>query len=224
MISVVIPALNEEHSLPETIRHVMAQDGAFEVIVVDGGSIDATVKLAAAAAVTRIVHARTGRATQMNAGAAAARGEWLLFLHADTWLPEGALAAIRASHPACRSGGFRHRFRPLDWRLALVSWVDNLRCRHTSIIYGDQALFVRRSEFTRLGGFDESATLEDVAFCERLRQTARPVLLDLVVQTDSRKFLRLGVWRSLARIATILTRHELGLRVSRSDAFFEDVR
>ena len=121
----------------------------------------------------------------MNTGAGVARGEWLLFLHADTLLPDGALEAIAALPDDIQAGGFRHRFSGDDWRLRLISWMHNVRCRWTHVFYGDQALFVRRALFERLGGFPEQALMEDVAFCEKLVHATRPRLLQTCVVTDA---------------------------------------
>ncbi len=162
----------------------------------------------------------------MNAGAGIARGEWLLFLHADTLLPKGALLRINAltENTSCQAGGFRHRFSGKDWRLGLISWLDNVRSRVTHIIYGDQAMFVRRALFERLGGFPEDQPfLEDIRFCEGLKHVTRPVLLEACVITDSRKFEQMGIWRSTARCALILACHLLGLPIA-GRAFFADVR
>ena len=114
------------------------------------------------------------------------------------------------------AGAFRHRFVPQDWRLGLVSWGNNLRCRisriyFSRIYFGDQALFVQRALFEHLGGFPRVAALEDVIFCERLRRHTRAVLLPQAVTTDARRFLHHGVWRSTWRALAILARHRLGL-------------
>ena len=212
--------------LKGTLRHVLSQDGPIEVIVADGGSSDRTVAIAADFPTIRLVRARRGRASQMNAGAKLAAGEWLLFLHADTRLPEDGLAAIRQLTPdnALEAGGFHHRFSGGDWRLRFVSWLDNWRCRKTSVMFGDQALFVRRSVFEDLGGFPSVDALEDVVFCELLKRRRTPILLDFEVVTNARKFKQMGVWRSLARCAVILSRHELGLPLSTNEPFFQDVR
>jgi len=223
MISVIIPVYNEERALPATLANVFAQGGAYEVIVVDGGSADCTRAVVAADPRVRVIAAPKGRAPQMNAGARAARGEWLLFLHADTLLPDGALAAIAALPESVHAGGFRHRFAGDDWRLRLISWADNLRCHWTRVFYGDQALFVRRALFGRLDGFPEDRPLEDVVFGERLRKATRPRLLNLHVTTDARKFSQMGVWKSLGRVALILTCHELRLPIP-ARRFFSDIR
>ncbi|WP_447977470.1 TIGR04283 family arsenosugar biosynthesis glycosyltransferase [Candidatus Nitrospira bockiana] len=225
MISVIIPALDEERVLPATLRHLFAQQGEYEVILVDGGSTDRTRSITEGYAEIRLVTAPKGRASQMNAGARLARGHWLLFLHADTFLPAGALARLNAleDDPAVQAGGFHHGFSGDDWRLRLISRLDNFRCRHSRIIYGDQALFVRRALFERLGGFPEQPILEDVAFCERLVRVVQPILLSPPVVTDARKFLKMGIWRSLARVLLIILHVQFRLPVL-PRAFFQDIR
>ena len=225
MISVIIPVLNEEKALPATLNALRQQPGAFETIAVDGGSTDRTREILARYPWVKVTSARKGRASQMNSGACSATGEWLVFLHADTRLPDGALARLRAwyNRPDIKAGGFWHRFSGDRPSLRLISWIDNWRCRHSRIIYGDQAMFIRRDLFMTLGGFSERATMEDVEFCERLNQVTKPELVREAVITSSRKFEQMGVWRSFLRVALILIRHELGMVVHRG-RFFTDVR
>jgi rSAM/selenodomain-associated transferase 2 len=225
MISIVIPTYNEEKVLPMTLDHLLAQSGDYEVLVVDGGSTDRTRDIAANKPNVRLMTAPKGRASQMNAGATQATGEWLLFLHADTQLPEGALARLNAmeADKAIQAGGFWHRFSGHDWRLRLISYLDNFRCRHSRIIYGDQALFVRRTLFERLGGFPNQPILEDVALGQKLVRVTLPVLLQPPVITDSRKFVTMGVWRSLARALLIILHVEFRLPFL-PRVFFQDVR
>jgi rSAM/selenodomain-associated transferase 2 len=225
MISVVIPAYDEERALPQTLRRLFSQPGDFEVILVDGGSSDATRRIGLDHPRVQLLDAPKGRASQMNAGAEKALGEWLLFLHADTLLPQDGLARIFELPEEVMAGGFRHRFSGRGFGLWLVSLVDNIRCSRSRIIFGDQAMFIRRSLFSRLGGFPDVERLEDVLFCEQLVKHAKPVLLDQVVVTDSRKFVQHGVWRSLMRVAIILLCVSLGRRIpADSLRFFEDVR
>ena len=225
MISIVIPAYDEELALPETLQRLFSQPGDFEVILVDGGSSDATRHIGLNHPDVQLLDAPKGRASQMNAGAARARGEWLLFLHADTLLPKDGLAHIGELPKEVTVGGFRHRFSGRGFGLWLVSLVDNIRCSRSRIIFGDQAMFIRRSLFARLGGFPEVERLEDVLFCEELVKHAKPVLLDQEVVTDSRKFVQHGVWRSLMRVAIILLCVNLGRKIpADSLQFFEDVR
>jgi rSAM/selenodomain-associated transferase 2 len=223
MISVVIPALDEEAALPATLRALLAQPGAGEVIVVDGGSSDRTREIAASFPGVRVIGAPRGRARQMNAGARLATGTWLLFLHADTRLPEAALAQIAALAADVQAGGFRHRFSGDDWRLRLVSRIDNFRCERTRVFYGDQAPFVRRELFWRLGGYPDTPILEDVEFGERLAAVTRPTLMRDAAVTDARKFLRMGVFRSFGRCLLILACRQLRLPIP-ARVFFSDVR
>jgi glycosyltransferase involved in cell wall biosynthesis len=173
MVSVVVPAYNEEQALPHTLNALLRQEGTYEVILVDGGSSDRTRAIAESFGFVhlagqherppcyRLLTANKGRASQMNAGAGAARGEWLLFLHADTVLPAGAIQRLNEMqlNVAVQAGGFMHRFSGNDWRLKLISWLDNVRCRCSRIIYGDQALFVRGSLFENIGGFPNQPIL-----------------------------------------------------------------
>ncbi len=237
MISVIMPAYNEERALPNTLRALFTQQGDYEVVVVDGGSTDGTMNVLKEFGfipdashrtfhVSRFTfHAPKGRASQMNAGAKQATGEWLLFLHADTVLPSGAVQRLNEmeADQTIQAGGFMHQFSGDDWRLKLISFLDNFRCIRSRIIYGDQALFVRRTLFEQLGGFPNRPILEDVAFCEKLIKITKPLLLSPSVVTDARKFLKMGVWRSFLRVLLIILHVEFRLPVL-PRAFFQDVR
>ena len=225
MISVIIPAYNEEETLPTTLQHLLKMSGRYEVLVVDGGSRDSTVQVASQHTRVQVVSAPKGRASQMNAGAKQAQGEWLLFLHADTCLPEDALTRLNGLEMDARveAGGFLHRFSGSDWRLRMISALDNFRSARSRVIYGDQALFVRRALFERLGGFPEVPILEDVAFCQKLLCVTTPVLLAPPVVTDARKFIKMGLWRSFARVLLIILHVEFGLPVL-PRVFFQDIR
>jgi rSAM/selenodomain-associated transferase 2 len=237
VISVIMPAYNEERALPNTLRALFTQQGDFEVIVVDGGSTDLTCAVLAEFSFSEYplpltphpsrlrLTAPKGRASQMNAGAKQATGEWLLFLHADTVLPSGAVQRLNEmeADQTIQAGGFMHQFSGDDWRLKLISFLDNFRCIRSRIIYGDQALFVRRTLFEQLGGFPNRPILEDVAFCERLIAVTTPLLLSPSVVTDARKFLKMGIWRSFLRVLLIILHVEFRLPVL-PRAFFHDVR
>ena len=225
MISVIIPTLNEQRALPATLAGLARQCAEHEVIVADGGSEDETREIVRSHAGITFFTAPKGRASQMNAGAARARGDWLLFLHADTLLPEDALTLIENAPLHVEAGGFRHRFSGPGWPLRLVSLIDNIRCTSTKVVYGDQAMFIRRSLFHAMGGFPPTSILEDVYFCEALVKQTTPVILDREVVTDSRKFEQMGVWQSFLRCSVILVCVSFHWRIPRGGmAFFSDVR
>lgn len=215
MISIIIPTLNEERAIPDTLDNVLSQSGEFEVIVVDGGSSDRTVDLLTRRSEhddrLQIVVAPKGRASQMNVGAARARGEWLVFLHADTLLPIDAISTLGALPAGTEAGGFRHRFSGAGWGLRVVSWLHNVRCRCTKVVYGDQVLFILRTLFSQVGGFPNVPILEDILLGEKLVKLTRPIILDDCVITDSRKFEKEGVWLSLWRVVLIQLSHVFGL-------------
>mgnify|MGYP001820591039 CR=1 FL=1 len=225
MVSVIIPTYNEEKALPATLEALFRQRGAYEVIVVDGGSSDRTRDIAEAEPRLRFESAPKGRAVQMNAAARLARGDWLLFLHAETLLPESAICRLNRLEGVAtyQAGGFRHSFSEADWRLNMISRLDNIRAGLTGIIYGDQAMFVRRQLFEHMGGFPEKPVLEDLLLCKKLKRVARPVLLDHYVVTGSRKFVQMGIWSSFARCLLILLCHILHLPFF-PQRFFTNIR
>lgn len=224
MISVIIPAYNEAKALPGTLQSLYTQPGCFEVLLVDGGSRDETVQIAEAYPGLRTLRAPKGRASQMNAGAVVARGDWLLFLHADTLLPPNALQMIAHLPGDAGAGGFRHRFSGRGAGLKLVSWLHNFRCRQSGVIYGDQALFVRKTLFESLGGFP-AGDMEDLYFGEILRTCTRPVILDSCVTTASRKFEQQGVWVTFLRVLVLIASAQFGFRQPEfARTFFKDAR
>jgi rSAM/selenodomain-associated transferase 2 len=192
-ISVVIPSLNEE----ATIRAAVASAGlgATEVIVVDGGSTDATVAQAKAAGV-RVVVGPRGRAAQMAAGAAQAAGEWVLFLHADTWLESGWADALRRLEADVVGGAFRFTLDSPRWRYRLVEVFAQGRCAALKLPYGDQALFARRACLRRGAMFGDVPLLEDVDLVRGLRRQGRFVLLPLRAVTSPRRWEERGFWRT----------------------------
>jgi rSAM/selenodomain-associated transferase 2 len=227
-VSVIIPALNEERALPSTLEALAMQTGDFEIIIVDARSDDAT-RAVAESYRDRFTHfdvldAPRGRASQMNAGAHVATGQWLLFVHADTRLPPGAIEAIATltTRDEVESGCFVHRFSGRGLVLRLISSLHNYRFRRTLIMYGDQAMFVRRGLFRRIGGYPE-ALMEDVLFSEELRRLTRPIMLPLTVVTDSRKFEQIGELRALWWVVRILFAHRYG-KPLRHREFFNEFR
>ena len=194
-VSVVIPTLDEEAAIATAIAGARRALGACEVIVVDGGSRDATAAAAAAAGAT-VVTAPGSRAAAMNLGASIATGDVLLFLHADTLLPDGAAAAVIAALAGADAGAFRIRF---DRPRPLLEWLVNLRSRLFKVVYGDQALFVSRAAFERAGGFRPIPIMEDRDLAARLRRAGGLTVVPLAVTTSSRRHRRDGQVRTLTR-------------------------
>ncbi|MBI4352943.1 MAG: TIGR04283 family arsenosugar biosynthesis glycosyltransferase [Candidatus Omnitrophica bacterium] len=188
-VSVIIPALDEEQSIGPALVDLAERHRPDEVIVVDGGSRDRTVEIASRYA--RVLNAEKGRAFQMNAGAAAASGDILLFLHADTRLPPAALLKIREALREGRkhSGRFRMSFGHPHPLLRFYAF----QTRFHFFSYGDQGFFVRKVLFQKMGGFDEEAPLEDVDFYRRLLKIETPVIIRDPVITSPRRFLQNGV-------------------------------
>ncbi len=216
-VSIVVPALDEAEGIERTLRPLQAlRARGAEVIVVDGGSRDATRALAAPLA-DRVLEAPRGRAAQMNAGAAAGHGEILLFLHADTLLPEGALGAIESAlADAHRAWGrFDVRIEGASPLLALVAAAMNLRSRATGIATGDQAIFARRAAFEAAGGFPAIALMEDVALSTALKRISRPACLRERVATSGRRWERHGVLRTVVLMWRLRLSYALGADPSR---------
>lgn len=195
-LSIILPVLNEATAIGAALRRLREQAADAELIVADGGSSDGTPELARADA--RVVTAERGRARQMNAGARAATGDWLLFLHVDTRLPEGFETEIAAAEAAgFEAGAFRLGIAGRHPLLPLLAWGANLRSRWRGIALGDQALFVRRPLFDRLGGFPALPLMEDYAWSRRLRREGIPLYLaSRRVVTSGRRWDQAGFWRT----------------------------
>ncbi len=198
VLSIIVPALNEAAGIVSMLSALapLRARGA-EVIVVDGGSQDGTAELADSQA-DRVVAALRGRARQMNAGAALARAPVLLFLHADTRLPEGADRSIQTAVAGGASWGrFDVRIDGRARMLRVVAFMMNLRSRLSGIATGDQAIFVTRLAFQRAGGFPDQPLMEDIELSRRLCKLAAPACLPDTVVTSGRRWERHGVWRTI---------------------------
>jgi rSAM/selenodomain-associated transferase 2 len=198
-LSVIIPTLNEAGEIGAALEALEPlRAGGCEVVVVDGGSGDGTAARAERGA-DRVLRSAPGRALQMNAGAAAAGGEVLLFLHADTRLPSGAVEAVlNGLQQGGRGWGFfAVRLSGAHPALRVVERMMGMRSRLTAIATGDQAIFVRRDWFQRVGGFPAQPLMEDVALSARLRQLGPPLSLRQRVTTSSRRWETRGIARTV---------------------------
>lgn len=201
-LSVVIPTLDESARIGARLEELAATPGIDEVVVADGGSGDATVRLASGRPGVRVLAAPRGRASQQNAGAEAARGDVLLFLHADVALPRDAARHVASAlrDPAVVAGAFRTWTVPDAGpsRLAPLLHLADLRSRYSGLPYGDQAIFVRREAFRAAGGFPDQPLMEDLELSRRLRRLGRLRVVDACVRVSGRRFLARPVFYALA--------------------------
>jgi rSAM/selenodomain-associated transferase 2 len=212
LLSIIVPCFNEADGIAETLGALapLRARGA-EVIVVDGGSQDATVARAAPLA-DAVISAPRGRASQMNAGAVRARGEILLFLHADTLLPEAADALIVDGLKRARRswGRFDVAIAGRNPLLRVVAALMNFRSRLTGIATGDQAIFVTRSLFAAAGGYPEIPLMEDVALSGHLKRFGPPLCLRHRLTTSGRRWEKNGVLRTILLMWRLRLAYRLG--------------
>ncbi|MDT8389944.1 MAG: TIGR04283 family arsenosugar biosynthesis glycosyltransferase [Lentisphaeria bacterium] len=219
-VSVVIPTLNEAEALPATLERLRGVEGV-EIIVADGGSRDATCAIAEQADAT-VIEVAGGRAAQQNAGAARADGRHLLFLHADTLLPDNFADTVRRAldNPATVAGAFKLRTDGRGPRMRLVEWATNLRSSVLHLPYGDQGLFLEKRVFNELGGFGDLPIMEDFDLVRRLRRRGRVVTVPDRVVTSARRWRRLGVLRTLLRNQAMILGYWLGVSPERLARFY----
>ncbi len=210
-LSIVLPVLNEAPGIVAALQALAPlRTRSVEVIVVDGDSADRSAELAAPWA-DQVLRALRGRASQMNVGAAAARGGALIFLHADSRLPEDADRLV-AQAMACGHhwGRFDVEIEGMSAWLPVVAALMNRRSRLTGIATGDQAVFVTREVFAAVGGFPDIPLMEDVELSRRLLRTGRPACLAARVTTSGRRWEAHGVWRTILRMWWLRLRYFLG--------------
>lgn len=223
-VSIIIPALDEAAGIAATIAAAEAA-GPHEILVVDGGSRDRTRDIAEAGG-CRLVNSRPGRARQMNAGAAVATGEVLLFLHADTLLPPSGITDLSHALSDQRTVGGRfdvHLDGP-EPIFRIIEALMNVRSRMTRIATGDQAIFVRRSAFQALGGYAPIPLMEDVEFSTRLRRHGGVACLRSRVRTSVRRWRRLGPWRTIAHMWWLRASYALGTSPDRLAQRYAQIR
>lgn len=230
LLSIIVPVLNESAGILAALQALEpARSRGAEIVVVDGGSQDGTADLARGSGLADIVmQTSRGRAVQMNAGASAARGEVLLFLHADTRLPADAdrlvLEAIGQHNTQHAWGRFDVHIDGEHPMLAVIAWSMNLRSRLTGIATGDQAMFMRRSGFDRVGGFPPIALMEDISLSSRLKRLSAPACLRARVRTSGRRWEARGVLRTLFGMWWLRWRYFFGAAPARLAQGYNDVR
>lgn len=204
MISIIIPTYNCDATIGETLRRALRQSGEFELLVVDGGSTDRTCAIAQRFDQVKLFSVPRGRARQLNEGVRHARGDLLLFLHAGTRLPRGALERVQGvvKRGKCGAGGFYQRFDGKTFAVRLASLVNHIRCRIMHILADDQVLFIERRLFESVGGFNENGVLGNADLCLRLQGWTRFALLRpaiLAAPEKCRHLRRRGAWRTFGR-------------------------
>lgn len=213
-LSIVIPLLNEADNLPKLMGHLAHLNPApYQVILVDGGSTDNSVAIAKELIESlidsspsvisgqvidwQIIESAAGRALQMNAGAELAMGDVLLCLHADTQLPNHAIADITSAVRQAAWGRFDVRLDSSAWMLKVVSQMINWRSRFSGIATGDQAIFIKKPLFEQLGGYPQQPLMEDIELCKRLKAVGKPACLRSKVITSARRWQQYGTWRTI---------------------------
>lgn len=209
-LSIIVPALNEAQGIEASLRALapMRLRGV-EVIVADGGSTDATAALAAPFT-DLVLDAPRGRALQMRAGAAAAAGRVLLFLHADTLLPENADRLVTEALGARQWGRFDVHIAGRAPMLRVIAAMINLRSRLSGIATGDQAMFVARDAYLAVGGFPDQPLMEDIELSRLLKKRSPPLCLRACAVTSGRRWETRGVWRTIVLMWRLRLRYWLG--------------
>ena len=223
-ISVVIPVLNEEKTIAANL-HALRALNPHEVIVVDGGSVDRTREISVQTGAS-VISCAPGRALQMNCGAQHATGDILLFLHADTRLPPAAFVDIVAALEDARylGGRFDVELDGDHWLLKVVGAMINQRSRITQVGTGDQAIFVRREVFARMGGFPDIPLMEDIAFGRVLKRLGGIACLRSRVVTSARRWESEGVWRTIIKMWTLKLLYLAGVSPVTLKRFYADAR
>lgn len=210
--SIIIPVLNEAEGIATFLAHLQKfRQAGHEIIVVDGGSVDDT-RERVRQSVDQLLETSTGRAQQMNAGAEVAKGEVLVFLHADTFLPDTATQDIEQALTTTSKvwGRFAVRLSGQQILFRFVEWMMNRRSCITGIATGDQAMFIKREVFVLLAGFDDMPLMEDVAMSKKLKIYSRPVCLRTRVYTSSRRWEQRGIVRTIFLMWSLRLRFWMG--------------
>ena len=193
MISIIIPVLNEEEIIEDTLKSLKKQKGDFELIVVDGGSTDQTKEITNR--YQNIISSRRGRSFQMNAGAKASKGDILLFLHADSKLQDEAIIRIEnvVKDEEIVGGAFKFSLDDSSWYYQIISFFANMRAKIFKIYPGDHGLFVRKSIFNKIGGYKNIELMEDVDLSNRLKKEGKLIQLDTKIISSARRLKREGI-------------------------------
>ena len=220
-ISIIIPTLNEEDKIETTIHRAQNRDA--EIIVVDGGSTDGTVARAAKTGV-RVVTASRGRANQQNRGAELAEGRVLLFLHADTHLPDGYIEHIFETmmDPMTATGAFRFKTDLETPFMNVIEFITNIRSIYFKMPYGDQGLFIRKSLFESTGGFPDLPIMEDFELMRRIKKKGKVTILPVSIITSGRRWLNLGFFKTTIINQIVIAAYFMGVSPARIALWYQN--
>ncbi|WP_018249563.1 TIGR04283 family arsenosugar biosynthesis glycosyltransferase [Orenia marismortui] len=225
LVSVVIPVLNEESTIIETLEHVQGLSGNKEIIVVDGGSEDNTYNLAQNFT-AKVCQTTKGRGHQMNVGAELAEGDVILFLHSDSRLEEGAILAIQDAikDEKIIGGNFSLKIDDNSWVLGFISWTSNLRAKYLKLAFGDQGIFVRREIFAELGGYPEIELMEDWEFSKKMSKRGKLDYLPNKIYTSARRWHKFGIWKTIFLMHKIKLLYILGVSPAKLNQIYRNAR
>ena len=222
-ISVIIPILNEAKVLETTLSQLQPELGPHELIVVDGGSTDTSVRIAEKYG--KVVISERGRAKQLNTGAAAATGEILIFLHADIWLESGAFAAVTtALSSGYVGGGFRQKIDGESGLYRLIEIAGDIRGRYLKIFYGDSGIFLARTNFEKIGGFPDVPILEEMEFSKGLQRLGKTTLLTPYIHISARRWEARGIVRTTLNNWMITLLYFLGVSPEKLARLYSHIR
>ena len=219
-LSIIIPTLNEAAAIARTLSHFEGVEN-LEVIVVDGGSIDKTAGLARSQG-AKVIQSNPGKAIQMNTGAAAAAGDIIVFLHADTLLPEdfGSQIVSALNKNGVAAGAFQLAIDSTGVGIRIIESMANLRSRFLRLPYGDQALFMKKSQFEKIGGFPELPIMEDFVLIRRLKRQGKIVIVPAAVMTSPRRWLHMGILKTWLINQLIIIAYYLGISPERLNRWY----
>lgn len=222
MISIIIPVLNEEKAISALMQHLCYKNPNCEVIIVDGGSSDRTVEICSQFKKVKLAISEKGRANQMNKGAEIAKGDILLFLHADTHLPEDGIAAINTVmlDKEVLGGSFYMKFD--DDSLPFRFFSTFTKINSSYFTYGDQAIFIRKDVFKEIGAYKAIPIFEDFEIQKRLRKKGKFVKLHLAVTTSARRFVKNGIIKQQLFNIALLCAYEMGCSPAKLKKYYAD--